>query len=73
MRTGVDGKLHVTQAGLIPYPTDPDLDPALVPGFWLGLAMLQTLFTLEHNSICDHLKSRSTRPSPTTTCSSTPG
>ena len=57
VRTGVDGKLHVTPAGLIPYPTDPDLDPARVPGFWLGLAMLQTLFTLEHNSICEHLKS----------------
>ncbi len=58
VRSRVDGKLHVTQAGLIPYPTDPDLNPALVPGFWLGLAMLQNLFTLEHNSICDHLKSQ---------------
>ncbi len=58
VRTGVDGKLHVTQAGLIPYPTDPTLDPALVPGFWLGLAMLQTVFTLEHNAICDHLKKK---------------
>ena len=58
VRTRVDGKLHVTPAGLIPYPTDPDVDPALVPGFWLGLAMLHTLFTLEHNSICDHLKSK---------------
>lgn len=58
VRTGVDGKLHVTPGGLIPYPTDPDLDPALVPGFWAGLAMLQTLFTHEHNAICDHLKAR---------------
>src|SRR5262249_32814533 len=29
--------------------------PALVPGFWLGLAMLQTLFAMEHNSIADTL------------------
>lgn len=58
VRTGVDGKLHVTTGGLIPYPTDPDVDPTLVPGFWMGLAMLQTLFTLEHNAICDHLKAR---------------
>jgi len=58
VRTGTGGKLHVTPAGQIPYPTDPALDPAMVPGFWLGLAMLQTLFTLEHNAVCDHLKSR---------------
>ena len=58
VRSRVDGKLHVTSTGLIPYPTDPDLDPAMVPGFWAGLAMLQTLFALEHNAICDHLKSR---------------
>ena len=58
IRTGVDGKLHVTPAGLIPYPTDPDVDPVLVPGFWLGLAMLHTLFTLEHNAVCEHLKAR---------------
>ena len=30
--------------------------PADVPGFWLGLAMLHTLFTLEHNAICDRLR-----------------
>ena len=58
VRTRVDGKLHVTPAGLIPYPTDPDVDPVQVPGFWAGLAMLHTLFTLEHNAICDHLKSK---------------
>ena len=28
----------------------------MVPGFWLGLTMLQTLFTLEHNAICDRLR-----------------
>ncbi|WP_345524778.1 peroxidase family protein [Streptomyces echinatus] len=26
-----------------------------MPGFWLGLAMMQDLFTREHNAICDHL------------------
>jgi glyoxylase-like metal-dependent hydrolase (beta-lactamase superfamily II) len=26
------------------------------PGFWVGLALLQTLFVLEHNAICDLLR-----------------
>jgi hypothetical protein len=55
VRSGKNGKLHVTATGLIPYPTDPDVNPALVPGFWLGLAMLQNIWTLEHNAICDRL------------------
>ena len=39
------------------------IDPATrsdMSGFtgnwWLGLTLLHTLFTLEHNTICDHLK-----------------
>jgi hypothetical protein len=56
VRTGQDGKLHVDADGLPPLPSDPAIDPRQVPGFWLGLLMLQTLFTLEHNSICDRLK-----------------
>jgi Animal haem peroxidase len=56
VRTGHDGKLHVDTDGLPPMPDDPDIDPRQVPGFWLGLLMMQTLFTLEHNSICDRLR-----------------
>jgi hypothetical protein len=55
-RTGQDGKLHVGPDGLPPMPDDPAIDPRMVPGFWLGLLMMQTLFTLEHNSICDRLR-----------------
>jgi hypothetical protein len=55
-RSGQVGKLRVLDNGLLPLPTDPAHDPSLVPGFWLGIAMLQTLFTLEHNAICDHLR-----------------
>jgi len=56
IRTGQDGKLNVGPDGLPPMPDDPAIDPRIVPGFWLGLLMMQTLFTLEHNSICDRLR-----------------
>ncbi len=56
IRTGQHGKLRVDPDGLPPIPDDPASDPRLVPGFWLGLLMMQTLFTLEHNSICDRLR-----------------
>jgi hypothetical protein len=56
IRTGQDGKLHVGPDGLPPMPDDPAIDPRIVPGFWLGLLMMQSLFTLEHNSICDRLR-----------------
>jgi hypothetical protein len=62
IRTGADGKLdsdgklRVDPDGLPPLPDDPAIDPRQVPGFWLGLLMLQTLFTLEHNAICDRLR-----------------
>ena len=56
VRSGVDGKLFVGPDGLIPIdPLTPE-HPADVPGFWLGLALLHTLFTREHNAICDRLK-----------------
>ena len=45
-----------TADGLPPLPDDPAHDPRRVPGFWTGLLMLQTLFTLEHNAICDQLR-----------------
>ena len=38
-----------------PIPDDPAHNPTLVPGFWLGLGMMQTLFVHEHNSVCEML------------------
>jgi hypothetical protein len=55
VRTGTGGKLRITAEGMAPFPALGDGDPTQEPGFWLGLAMLQTLFTLEHNAICDML------------------
>jgi hypothetical protein len=57
-RTGTDGKLRLTDAGQVPLPEDPVQDPAREPGFWLGLALMHTLFTKEHNAICDTLRQR---------------
>jgi len=49
------GKLTIGPDGLLQLPTDPALNPAQVPGWWLGLEMRQTLFPREHNAICDRL------------------
>jgi hypothetical protein len=54
VRSHEDGKLTVGIDGRLPF--DPKHDPTEEPGFWLGLLMLHTVFTLEHNAICDRLK-----------------
>jgi hypothetical protein len=53
-RTFEGGKLRVEADGMLPMPLSdhPMLDE---PGFWLGLVPLQSLFTREHNAICDML------------------
>ena len=57
IRAGEDGKLRVTPEGLLPLDLQDGLDLRDVYGnHWLGLEILNTLFTLEHNSICDRLK-----------------
>jgi len=56
VRSGQDGKLKVGPDGLIPVDSTTEKHPADEPGFWIGLAMMHTLFTLEHNAICDRLR-----------------
>ena len=57
MRTGEDGKLRVDDDGLLPRDLDSVVDLAGVAGnFWIGLGVLHTLFTLEHNAVCDRLR-----------------
>jgi hypothetical protein len=58
VRSGEDGKLKTDGKGLLQ--TDHNgIDITGVTGnYWIGLSMLHTLFTLEHNSICDHLKEK---------------
>jgi hypothetical protein len=55
MRTGEHGRLHVWDDERTPFPSGANRDPSRVPGFWLGLALMQGLFTREHNAVCDHL------------------
>jgi hypothetical protein len=57
VRTGRDGKLRVEPDGSLPLPPGKtDGNPTEEPGFWIGLVMLQTVFTLEHNAVCDMLR-----------------
>lgn len=57
-RSGVDGKIKLGKDHLV----HPDaqalvqMQSAALAGWWVGLEMLFTLFTLEHNAICDALK-----------------
>ncbi|HKP05750.1 MAG TPA: peroxidase family protein [Microbacterium sp.] len=56
VRSHVDGKLVLKDGNL---PLDPATGVALTgfsENWWVGLGLLHTLFTLEHNAICDRLK-----------------
>jgi len=56
LRTQSNGKLRIEPTGLLPV--DPDTGvhfSGFTDNWWIGLAMLHTLFTLEHNYICDLL------------------
>ncbi len=56
IRTGQDGKLKLDDRGLIPQEVEAHVDLVGVAGnFWVGLALLHSLFMREHNVVCDHL------------------
>jgi hypothetical protein len=58
LRSFVDGKLKVTAEGRLTVdPASGIENTGFNDNIWLGLSMLHTLFTLEHNAICDMLKS----------------
>jgi hypothetical protein len=57
LRSGEDGKIRIDEQGLLPQDLEKYVDLSGVAGnFWVGLALLHTLFSLEHNAICDRLR-----------------
>src|SRR2546428_1757702 len=57
LRSGEDGKVRIDQDGLLPQDLEKVVGFKGVGGnFWVGLGLLHTLFSLEHNAICDRLR-----------------
>ena len=63
VRSFEDGKLKIDAQGRLPE--DPDQPGVDMAGFnenwWFGLSVLTSLFTKEHNAICDVLKKENPR------------
>ena len=56
LRAKEGGKLRIDSDGLLPADLEETLDLTGVAGnFWVGLGLLHTLFSLEHNAICERL------------------
>jgi len=56
LRAGIGGKLRIEPTGMLPVDPETGLHfSGFTDNWWLGLAMMHTLFTLEHNHICDLL------------------
>ncbi|KAL5988254.1 hypothetical protein ACLOJK_036017 [Asimina triloba] len=56
VRTFKDGKLKISDDGLLPHDEDGVLISGDVRNSWIGVSVLQALFVKEHNAVCDKLK-----------------
>ena len=57
-RRYVGGRLRLNDDGTLPVAASGVEDTGFVRNWWLGLAMLHTLFAREHNAICELLHER---------------
>ena len=55
VRSGVSGKLLINSNGLLPRDKKGIEITGFTRNWWVGLAMMHTLFVKEHNAICDNL------------------
>ncbi|WP_414541844.1 peroxidase family protein [Nostoc sp. CCY0012] len=56
LRSHVDGKLRVSDNGLLPTENGIEEQVGFAGAWWIGLSMLHTLFVKEHNHICEQLQ-----------------
>jgi hypothetical protein len=56
VRSHLDGKLRLTGELTLPVAANGVEDTGFTRNWWVGVAMLHTLFAREHNAICDRLK-----------------
>jgi hypothetical protein len=56
VRSGEGGKLILGPDGVVPVEAEALFKTTGFADWWLGLALLHTLFTREHNAICDRLR-----------------
>jgi hypothetical protein len=56
VRTKEEGKLAIGRENFATLPDQDLVQQANLAGWWVGLSLMFTLFTLEHNAICDRLK-----------------